>query len=96
MDDPWQQSTGFTLAPSALRRISQRKGDQARFGDAQTARGELVARSNMRRGAKSKLLEHPASAFNALANRLHGGAGSPMVTMPTMVAELGRYPTAAG
>jgi hypothetical protein len=33
---------------------------KARLGDAQTTRGELVARSNMRRGAKSKLLEHPA------------------------------------
>jgi hypothetical protein len=41
----------------------------------------------MRRGAKSKLLEHPASAFNALAMRLHGGAGSPIVTMPAMAAD---------
>ncbi|WP_210253855.1 hypothetical protein [Bradyrhizobium sp. S69] len=71
----------------ALRRISQRKGDQAALGDAQATRGELVARSNMRRGAKSKLLEHPASAFNALAMRLHGGAGSPIVTMSAMAAD---------
>jgi hypothetical protein len=74
----------------ALRRISQRKGDQAPLGDAQTTRGELLARSNMRRGAKSKLLEHPASAFKALASRLHGGAGSPIVTMPALAAGLGR------
>jgi hypothetical protein len=71
------------LAP---RRISQRKGDQAALGDAQATRGELVARSNMRRGAKSKLLEHPASAFNALAMRLHGGAGSPIVIRLAMAA----------
>jgi hypothetical protein len=52
----------------ALRRISQRKGDQAALGDAQTTRGELVARSNMRRGAKSKLLEHSRERVQRLSN----------------------------
>jgi hypothetical protein len=42
ISDPWQ-STGFVRAPSEDQTSYAKKGDQAPFGDARTAQGELEA-----------------------------------------------------
>jgi hypothetical protein len=69
---PWQinrLNARLDLALSQDEASAEIKGaDQAPFGFKRTARGELEPRSSMRRGAKSKPLEHPPPRLQGVSD----------------------------